>query len=92
MVYLICYDIVNDRRRTKVAQLLCGYGLRVQKSVFECDLEERQLAWLEQALLKQVNLAEDQIRVYPLSKPCRQKVKVLGLQPSYRVDDAAFIV
>lgn len=34
MFYLICYDIVLDKRRNKVAQMLEGYGLRVQKSVF----------------------------------------------------------
>ena len=35
MFYLICYDVVNDRRRNRVSRLLEGYGLRVQKSVFE---------------------------------------------------------
>jgi CRISPR-associated endonuclease Cas2 len=38
MFYLVCYDVVLDRRRNKVAHILEGYGLRVQKSVFECVL------------------------------------------------------
>ena len=32
--YVIAYDIPNDRRRQKIADLLEGYGKRVQYSVF----------------------------------------------------------
>jgi CRISPR-associated protein Cas2 len=92
MFYLVCYDIVNDRRRTKVAQLLEGYGLRVQKSVFEAVLDEQQFETLKKRLLKHLNKKEDQLRFYPLSAPCRRKVVVLGMQPEFAVDDAAFIV
>ncbi len=33
--YLICYDLEDDRARTRVARLLESYGERVQYSVFE---------------------------------------------------------
>ncbi|OKH33838.1 CRISPR-associated endonuclease Cas2 [[Phormidium ambiguum] IAM M-71] len=92
MFYLICYDIVSDRRRTKVAKLLEAYGLRVQKSVFECVLDEKQQEGLQKRLMKLLNKREDQIRFYPLSAHCRDKVLVLGTQPEFVVDDAAFIV
>jgi CRISPR-associated protein Cas2 len=92
MFYLICYDIVSDRRRTKVAKLLEAYGLRVQKSVFECVLDEKQQEGLQKRLMKLLNKREDQIRFYPLSAHCRNKVLVLGTQPEFVVDDAAFIV
>ncbi len=36
--YLICYDIPDDRDRTRVARLLERYGERVQYSVFEVHL------------------------------------------------------
>ena len=36
--YLICYDIADDRDRTRVARLLERYGERVQYSVFEVHL------------------------------------------------------
>lgn len=92
MFYLICYDIVKDSRRNKVAHLLEGYGLRVQKSVFECVLNEKQYESLQKKLLKYLNKREDQLRFYPLSANCRSKVVVLGVQPKYAVDDVAFIV
>ena len=38
---LIIYDIVDNKRRTKFAKLLEGYGKRVQKSAFEAMLSEK---------------------------------------------------
>lgn len=92
MFYLVCYDIVNNRRRQKVSKLLETYGWRVQKSVFECVLEDKQQEMLQTRLTKMLNKREDQIRFYPLSAHCRNKVVVLGTQPEFVVDDAAFIV
>ena len=40
---LVCYDIPDDRRRTKVMQTLLDFGRRVQYSVFECDLKAKDL-------------------------------------------------
>ena len=90
--YLISYDVVNDRRRNKIAHLLEGYGMRVQKSVFECVLTADQLEFVQKRLLKVLKPQEDQVRFYPLSAHCRRKVMILGLQPERQVDDAVFIV
>lgn len=92
MFYLVCYDVVANRRRNRVARLLLGYGLRVQKSVFECLLTQEQLAMVEKKLLHWLDPDEDQVRFYPMSRATRQQVKVLGLQPEREVDDDAFIV
>ncbi len=92
MFYLVCYDIVNNRRRNKVSKMLEAYGLRVQKSVFECVLDEKQHENLQKRLVKLLNKREDQIRFYPLSARCRGQIVVLGVQPEFVVDDAAFIV
>src|SRR4051812_41368715 len=37
-LYLACYDVADDRERERVADVLEGVGLRVQRSVFECRL------------------------------------------------------
>ena len=37
-LYLACYDVTDDRERDRAAGVLEGFGLRVQKSVFECRL------------------------------------------------------
>jgi CRISPR-associated protein Cas2 len=90
--YLVCYDVVSDRRRNRVANLLKGYGLRVQKSVFECVLNASQYEMLNQKLKKCLKKNEDQVRFYPMSGHTRDKVLILGMQPLREVDDVAFIV
>lgn len=92
MFYLVTYDIVLDKRRNKVAHLLEGYGMRVQKSVFECVLSPDQREMLQKKLQRYIKPEEDQVRFYPLSPRYRQKVLVMGLLPQREVDDVTFIV
>lgn len=92
MFYLICYDVVKDKRRNMVAKLLEGYGLRVQKSVFECMLTDNQYVMVTRKLNKYLNADEDQLRFYPMSGHTRRKVVILGTQPEREIDDDAFIV
>jgi len=93
MFYLICYDIANDRRRDRVSRLLEGYGMRVQKSVFECVLTPDQFELLQKRLQtkRYLNPNEDQLRFYPLSPRHRKMVLLLGMQPQRQVDDTVFI-
>lgn len=55
-MYLAVYDVTDDGERERVAGVLEGYGLRVQKSVFECRLtrsaKERMVSELEKLELK----------------------------------------
>ena len=75
---VISYDIVDDRRRNRVARVLKGYLQRVQKSVFEGDL----LPGREQQLLDRLELLidrdEDSIRVYVLCARCQAGARVIG--------------
>jgi CRISPR-associated protein Cas2 len=41
--YVISYDISDDKRRTRVFELLLGNGDHVQFSVFLADLSQREL-------------------------------------------------
>ncbi|NET61636.1 MAG: CRISPR-associated endonuclease Cas2 [Symploca sp. SIO2E6] len=40
LLYVVAYDIPDDKRCKKVSDLLEGYGKRVQYSVFECVLSQ----------------------------------------------------
>lgn len=92
MVYLICYDIVCDRRRTRVARVLESYGLRVQKSVFEAVLQPHEYQKLHQKLQRLLDLECDQLRFYPISEHCRTRTSILGVQPNFAIDDEILIV
>jgi CRISPR-associated protein Cas2 len=66
MFTVVSYDIVDDKRRTKVFKLLKGYGAHVQFSVFECELDDGQLARLKVELLELVDPHLDSVRLYQL--------------------------
>lgn len=92
MLYLICYDIVQDRRRNRVAKILESYGMRVQKSVFEVFLTPEQFGKLHQRLSWAIAPETDQIRFYPLTKRSRDKASILGIKPDMAIADTTFII
>lgn len=71
MRYLICYDITDDKKRRKVADILEAYGLRVQKSAFEVDVNEKELDRLIECLQKICK--NESIRFYHLCRACIKK-------------------
>ena len=77
-LYIVSYDIPNDRRRTRVHSALTGFGTWVQFSVFECFLDRKQRLLLEARLLEEIHQQEDTIRIYGLCAACQIKVAVLG--------------
>jgi CRISPR-associated protein Cas2 len=81
LFYVVAYDIPDDKRRKKVADLLEGYGKRVQYSVFECLLTQAKYDELRLKLKKRVKLSEDSVRFYPLSRQNLNQVETWGGQP-----------
>jgi CRISPR-associated protein Cas2 len=81
LFYVVAYDIPDDKRRKKVADLLEGYGKRVQYSVFECVLTQAKYDELRSKLRKRVKLSEDSVRFYPLSRQSLSQVETWGGQP-----------
>lgn len=79
MFYLVSYDVVDDRRRNKIAKRLKDYGERVQYSVFECLLDEEKIKELKEKVMLFLNEDEDSIRIYGLCQSCSKNVKVLGI-------------
>ena len=86
MLYVVSYDIPDDRRRTRVHSALTGFGTWVQYSVFECFLDRKQRMQLEARLLEEIHYREDTIRIYGLCGACTPKVQVLGQGEQPRED------
>ena len=78
MLYVVSYDIPDDRRRTRVHSALTGYGTWVQFSVFECFLDRKQRMLLQARLLDEIHQRDDTVRIYGLCGACIPKVEVLG--------------
>ena len=53
---VVAYDIPSDRRRGKMADILLGFGARIQGSVYELWLTKRDI---ERCWLRLTALAED---------------------------------
>jgi CRISPR-associated protein Cas2 len=80
-LYVIAYDITNNRRRTKVHKALCGFGRWTQYSLFECFLTPRQRIQLRQRLDDLIDPTEDSVRVYPLCTACVERTETVGAPP-----------
>jgi CRISPR-associated protein Cas2 len=78
MQYVICYDISDDRRRSRIASALLDFGTRVQESVFvahlDDDLAERMLERVRQV----VDMDWDKVHVFQLCGACEGRTIVIG--------------
>ncbi len=76
--YMICFDIGDERRLIKVSDAAENYGTRVQRSVFECWLDDQGLSRLKNTMKELINAEEDQVRYYSLCPKDREKVLIDG--------------
>ena len=74
---VVTYDIADNRRRRKVAELLEEKAVRVQESVFEARLTERQATTLMAALGKVAGKG-DSIRLYTVPDPALSACRTDG--------------
>lgn len=78
MFILISYDISDNKRRNKICNTLKNYGTRVQFSVFECLLENKNFMRLKTKLLKLIKEDEDKLRIYQLCESCKSNILTYG--------------
>ena len=69
MFVLVTYDVstidkAGARRLRRVAQACEDYGQRVQKSVFECRVDQKSWVLLKSRLLREIEETEDSLRFY----------------------------
>jgi CRISPR-associated protein Cas2 len=93
---LVAYDVSTEtregrRRLRKVATTCCGFGQRVQNSVFECRVTPAQMEEMEHRLLEIIELTEDRLRLYQLPGDYDRSVRVHGLVPEHSLRDPLII-
>ena len=84
MLVIACYDVSTEtiegrRRLRRVAKACESVGQRVQKSVFECRVDQMQFEELERKLLDIIKPDEDCLRFYRLMEPVDLRVKEHGI-------------
>jgi CRISPR-associated protein Cas2 len=71
--WLIIYDIRDKRRLPKVAKVLSEYGVRVQKSVFELEGNDKSIKRIRYRVKKIIKEDEDFIVYFNICEPDWQK-------------------
>ena len=85
---LVIYDIIDNKKRVKLAKVLLGYGFRIQKSCFEAELIQNKY----EKLVKELQCfgdEEDSIRIYSFHD--RGQVTVIGKEEYTEIEDIIVI-
>jgi CRISPR-associated protein Cas2 len=84
MLILVTYDVstiekAGLRRLRRVARACEDYGVRVQKSVFECQVGQTEWVQLKDRLLREIKNDQDSLRFYYLDETAKQKIEHYGV-------------
>lgn len=85
MLILITYDVctidkAGRRRLRRVARCCLDYGQRVQYSVFECTVGDKEWVLLKDRLLKEIDPKADSLRFYFLDKAAIERLEHHGVK------------
>jgi CRISPR-associated protein Cas2 len=92
MLIVVSYDIVDTKRRAKLAKKLLNFGKRVQYSVFECSLNQEQLAEMKKQALPFVDLEKDSLRIYKLCEACVQQIESFGVKKGWEEEEGVTVI
>ena len=93
-IFLVTYDIADDKRLRKVFKTMRNWGDHLQYSVFECQLNPSDLTRLKAELSEIINYAHDQVLFVdlgPASGRGERVIEALG-QPYVSVASPCLIV
>lgn len=95
MLVVITYDVNTEttagrKRLRQVANICEKYGIRVQNSVFEVEVNAAQLAVLKAELIRRIDIEQDSVRIYRLGNSYERKIETLGKTPIVQAGGALF--
>jgi CRISPR-associated protein Cas2 len=97
MMVLVTYDVSFDndggpRRLRQLAKECLDHGVRVQYSVFECEVDAAQWVMFKDRLLKIYDESVDSLRFYKLGKGWRNKVEHHGAKAAIDIFQSNLII
>ena len=93
-VYLVCYDVADDKRLRKTYKKMRGFGDPMQYSVFRCELSPTEKQVMEEALWDILNWDQDRVMLIdlgPTGARGDECVEFWG-EPRVEVPDRAAVV
>lgn len=96
MLVLVSYDVSTidqsgEKRLRRIAKHCLDFGLRVQYSIFECEVDPGQWETLKARLLKEFSPEKDSLRFYYLGANWKRKVEHHGAKAVQYTDEPIFI-
>ena len=92
MLVLVSYDVstvnaLGRRRLRRIARACLDRGVRVQNSVFECNVDAAQWVALKAELQKICDPALDSLRYYFLGDNYQRRIEHFGAKPTIDVEE-----
>lgn len=92
-VYIVCYDISDQKRWRKIYKTMKGYGDWLQLSVFQCRLNKENVLRMTDALTGLMNSREDSLMIIDIGPAENVSVKVESFgRPFQPIERQAVIV
>jgi CRISPR-associated protein Cas2 len=91
MFLVVTYDVstvdekAGARRLRRVAKACVSYGTRVQKSVFEMQLGQKEWVELRARLLAEIDPENDSLRIYFIDQTSRSRIEHHGVKKPVNV-------
>lgn len=82
-LYIVTYDIADQRRWRRVFKIMKGYGRWLQLSVFQCRLTARRRADMSARLEKEIHHRDDHILIVDVGPAEKVDPKVESLGKSF---------
>ncbi len=82
-LYIVCYDIRNEKRWRRVYNLMRGHGEWVQLSVFQCRLNKIKFLQLQDAAREIIDHGEDHVLFFDLGPADAVRLRVESLGASF---------
>lgn len=78
MQYVVCYDVSDDSRRSRLASALLDFGARVEESVFVANLDAELARRMIERVKSLVDPRADRVHIFELCTSCSGRTVTLG--------------
>ena len=92
-VYLVCYDISDQKRWRKIYKTMKGYGAWLQLSVFQCRLNKEDLLKMTDTLTEIMHCDEDNLIIIDIGAAENVALKVASYgRPFQPITQGAVVI
>jgi len=91
-LYIVTYDISDQKRWRKVFKLLKGYGHWLQLSIFQCRLTAKRQADMAARIEDLIKTTEDHVLILDLGQADKVKPSIQSLGKNYKMPTREAII